>query len=818
MGGTSASPADNKSSELKPEVESEAAAVVAPEPEPAAEVAQSSDDNAANLSPLAPEADECTTVSEQPPPAPPPPAAPVALPPLPSEHTLPPDYVDAWDRWHVRLPCSPQCVDQTGAPLWTILCRALHPPPETVLKLTGRLSRIRKALGGGWTFRAFHEFLNSDLDAGSRAAFFTTTLPHMCALALRLPALFKQPLPLLLKGRASTVELSHEQCACLMVHAFFCSMPFRSEGTGGGGHSGRRRHGLELPDFSFCRMHSEMSPARASGSYLSANQAEKWKCLMRYFATLAARSTPAPLVREPTPPPPPGAPSAAGGSAAATSAAAEPAPDASAVDLTQCTIHMLGFGQEEENDIANELRTHGACVLEELLDLAAITHLLVDETPAADADAAVEIASTLEQARAAGVQIVSSEWYEHAIAPAQAATAAAHATRTTASSDAYSHSVGGVRFERLVLDTSDMELDSAWTSSDLPLCAVDARADGTIEDFGAHVLHLDFANEFIGGGVLGHGCVQEEIRFVLSPELIVSRALCERMADNEALVFRGFERFSSYTGYAKSFADAGAYADDADPGRRPALLAIDAMRYRHGTNLHQYDRHQLERELNKALVGFFPARVTLPDVNGIMSDTTDTVNQMGLCTGNWGCGVFGGDLHLKAIIQLLAASQACRPCMHYLTFGDSTLARDFGAVVDRLRAANCNVGELVKVLTRFAPRKWPHRAPFLGQTGYYADLFSFIHAKLDKHEQRQAEKLAAAAGASAAGEDGSATAHEAPTPPTRPVGSNEARAGGDGDATEDDEDVAVTTRCVEDGPASEAAILGQDDATAMGLL
>lgn len=64
---------------------------------------------------------------------------------------------------------------------------------------------------------------------------------------------------------------------------------------------------------------------------------------------------------------------------------------------------------------------------------------------------------------------------------------------------------------------------------------------------------MDFANKYIGGGVLGHGCVQEEIRFVICPELIVSLLFNEVMDTNEAIFIRGCERFSSYIGYGSSF-------------------------------------------------------------------------------------------------------------------------------------------------------------------------------------------------------------------------------------------------------------------------
>ena len=40
---------------------------------------------------------------------------------------------------------------------------------------------------------------------------------------------------------------------------------------------------------------------------------------------------------------------------------------------------------------------------------------------------------------------------------------------------------------------------------------------GTIEDDGQQMIQADFANEYIGGGALGSGMVQEEIRFNICP-------------------------------------------------------------------------------------------------------------------------------------------------------------------------------------------------------------------------------------------------------------------------------------------------------------
>ena len=135
-----------------------------------------------------------------------------------------------------------------------------------MLKLMSALGRIKSVLGGDWSFRALHEFLTHDLTDEERTSFFGTTLPHMCALALRLPSLFPRPLPLLLKGRAAAVELSHEQCACLMAHAFFCSMPFRADYSDTGRRGRHRASALDLPSFSLCRLHAAMTPPRAPGS------------------------------------------------------------------------------------------------------------------------------------------------------------------------------------------------------------------------------------------------------------------------------------------------------------------------------------------------------------------------------------------------------------------------------------------------------------------------------------------------------------------------------------------------------------------------
>lgn len=80
-----------------------------------------------------------------------------------------------------------------------------------------------------------------------------------------------------------------------------------------------------------------------------------------------------------------------------------------------------------------------------------------------------------------------------------------------------------------------------WDTSEshLGTMRIHINSSGTIEDDGLGFLQVDFANKNVGGGVLGYGCVQEEIRFVICPELLVSRLFIERLGDQEAVIVTG---------------------------------------------------------------------------------------------------------------------------------------------------------------------------------------------------------------------------------------------------------------------------------------
>lgn len=239
--------------------------------------------------------------------------------------------------------------------------------------------------------------------------------------------------------------------------------------------------------------------------------------------------------------------------------------------------------------------------------------------------------------------------------------------------------IGTITFARRTKSTNEFpnwsECDATFGDSSL----VHISSEGTIEDNGNGLLQVDFANKYIGGGVLNTGCVQEEIRFVIYPELLCSRLFTEQLDLNECVLISGCERFNSYSGYASTFKWTGCYDDrtpfDSSRRRKCCVVAIDAIYFRNQS--HQYQEELMKRELNKAFVGFYHE----------LSSPAAAV-----ATGNWGCGAFNGDKSLKALLQLMVCCVARRPLVYY-TFGDEQLRDEFFYIFKFLTRNNIKICE-----------------------------------------------------------------------------------------------------------------------------
>jgi hypothetical protein len=245
---------------------------------------------------------------------------------------------------------------------------------------------------------------------------------------------------------------------------------------------------------------------------------------------------------------------------------------------------------------------------------------------------------------------------------------------------------------------------------DTPLAPCFLHPLGESIDDQHQMLRADFANEVIGGASLSFGCVQEEIMFSICPEMNCSRLFCTPMQPDEAILIFRAERFSSVAPgtYGFSLAYGGKYADQ--HALNSVGAAIDASDFRNRSKLEQYLPKCVEREIVKAVAGFafdtrlIPSGLALPDE---------------VATGNWGCGVFGGNVELKILQQWIACSIAGKT-MHYFPFSEKSLAQRFPPVCNLLLSRGVTTRQLTDVLLTQLCDAVKNRTPVLD---FVADVF-----------------------------------------------------------------------------------------------
>ena len=163
-----------------------------------------------------------------------------------------------------------------------------------------------------------------------------------------------------------------------------------------------------------------------------------------------------------------------------------------------------------------------------------------------------------------------------------------------------------VSYIRLQAQTNTLKY---WKNSEKLLQNVTIMDKGGIEDFTENSIQVDFANKYIGGGALVEAAVQEEIRFIVSPECFPSMIIFEHFLDDEVGYIIGTEQISKYIGYGEDFEYYGDFIekepkiDNITRRLDVNILALDALCFWVPNKDEQFQEDSLLRELNKAYIG-----------------------------------------------------------------------------------------------------------------------------------------------------------------------------------------------------------------------
>ncbi|KAG9389994.1 Poly(ADP-ribose) glycohydrolase [Carpediemonas membranifera] len=246
---------------------------------------------------------------------------------------------------------------------------------------------------------------------------------------------------------------------------------------------------------------------------------------------------------------------------------------------------------------------------------------------------------------------------------------------------------------------------------------VRASAQESIFDLAGHA-HVDFANKHLGGGVLGHGCVQEEIMFATHPELLLTMLLCQSMKADEAVVVSGYRRYAAHRGYSHDTLFAGPYRA-VPPGcsltiagqtltlLATSMIAIDAIYF--SAHHRTFGVGSTKRDLTKATIGFLPTPyvASLPSARLHVAGEAMVVEAKvpfptAVATGNWGCGAFNGNPYAKAGIQLAALMLAGVGTAVYTTFEDEDLAEQIDMTAEAIRRSTVDAEAMRTIVLKAA--------------------------------------------------------------------------------------------------------------------
>ncbi|XP_042621656.1 poly(ADP-ribose) glycohydrolase-like [Cyprinus carpio] len=203
-----------------------------------------------------------------------------------------------WDSHHVKLPHlypPPESPNKSHSPPshWDVTCRALH----NLTKGNNSIGDVQTAIMSynsnnkdRWTFDALFLY-GRHLHAKDNNLHLL--IPNMAQLALDLPELIKQPIPLLRQQQNQAITMSQQQISCLLANAFFCTFPHRNDTKPGSEYA-------NYPTINFSRCYTDHITLVHSDLkilvlyqfiiYIYKTRAQKLRAIFHYFNTVTNKS------------------------------------------------------------------------------------------------------------------------------------------------------------------------------------------------------------------------------------------------------------------------------------------------------------------------------------------------------------------------------------------------------------------------------------------------------------------------------------------------------------------------------------------------
>eukprot|EP01006_Ploeotia_vitrea_P031444 TRINITY_DN63778_c0_g1_i1.p2 TRINITY_DN63778_c0_g1~~TRINITY_DN63778_c0_g1_i1.p2 ORF type:complete len:464 (-),score=73.91 TRINITY_DN63778_c0_g1_i1:1850-3241(-) len=278
-------------------------------------------------------------------------------------------------------------------------------------------------------------------------------------------------------------------------------------------------------------------------------------------------------------------------------------------------------------------------------------------------------------------------------------------------------------------------LDANNAKENKQLCQVKIQQQGAIGDQSEDI-EMIFANENIG---FGPGGTQEEIMFGVRPHMCVVPLLCRKvlpLAPTASVCAVGFPVVAKYTGYGKSLGFGGTLLKDENPVTRSSNLVswMDAV------------------NMNDAILPSWPVTSGIPSEAWVISKQCEVelaareVVKATVCwkqaaelgrkvagTGHWGCGAFGGDVHVKAATQLIAATLGGLQGLEYYTFGRKEFSENFEQFMALLNEKKPTVGQLWSWLLdykQFTAKELQDNKDKMTEDFQLTNFFAFVGTEL----------------------------------------------------------------------------------------